>query len=301
MRLKPIFVLCAIVLISGCAVFIPGRIGPAADITVELTPERVALGKKLAEGIMACGACHTTGAFDGNPRQDMYLAGDKMISKMEGRIAVPNITQDKETGIGAWTDGEILRALTKGLSRDKRVLFPAMPWANYGAGLTDEEALSVVAYLRTVPAVNNSPEPSKWTMLMSLVGKTGMVYNMFAKNPFYIDYVPSTATAVDRGLKLAYLGACVDCHANAPGMAPKFGEPLAGGIRPDVPGRPPVFCANLTPDMKTGIGSFTDEELYDSIKYGKRLRPRPNMEMVRWPMMPRMTFHTTLTDDEIAT
>ena len=68
----------------------------------------------------------------------------------------------------------------------------------------------------------------------------------------------------------------------------------------DVPGRPPLFCSNLTPAMETGIGSFTDEELYDSIKYGKRLRPRPDLEMVRWPMMARITNHTSLTDEEIA-
>ena len=175
-----------------------------------------------------------------------------------------------------------------------------MPWANYGAGLTDEETVAVVAYLRTVPAVKHTPEPTKMTMMMSTVAKTGMVYNMFAKNPFFIDYVPSTATAVDRGLKLAYLGACVDCHASAPGIAPKYGEPLAGGLKMDVPGRPPVFSSNLTPDMKTGIGGFSDEQLYDAIKYGKRLRPRPGLEMVRWPMMPRIPSHVSLTDEEIA-
>ncbi|MCH8024562.1 MAG: hypothetical protein IIB43_07635, partial [Candidatus Marinimicrobia bacterium] len=52
---------------------------------MEITPERVALGKKLAEGIMACGSCHTTGSFEGDPQQDMFLAGDVEYGKFEGK------------------------------------------------------------------------------------------------------------------------------------------------------------------------------------------------------------------------
>ena len=68
----------------------------------------------------------------------------------------------------------------------------------------------------------------------------------------------------------------------------------------ETPSKPPIMCANLTPDMKTGIGSFTDEQLYESIKFGKRLRPLPETDMVRWPMISRIPSHVSLTDDEIA-
>ena len=286
--------------IGACAVFIPYRVGPASDVRVEITPEQVALGKKLAEGIMACGACHTTGSFEGDPQQNMYLAGDVFISEMEGVIAVPNITPDKETGIGAWTDGEIIRAITKGLSRDNRVLLPAMPWANFGAVLTGEEARALVAYLRTVPEpINHKPAETDLTLFMTVGASTGMIYNMFAKEPFYTEYEPSSETAVERGKRLAYLGACVDCPAYAPKTMPKFGEPLAGGLGLDVPGRPPVLCANLTPDVATGIGGFSDQQVFESIKFGKRLRPRPDTEMVRWPMIARIPHHVALTDEEI--
>ena len=303
MRSKLTIPLCAALLLSACAVFIPKRIGPPSEVSVEITPERVALGKKLAEGIMACGACHTTGAFEGDPRPDMYLAGDVVFSKMEGKIAVPNITPDKETGIGDWTDGELIRAITKGLGRDNRLLVPLMPWADFGAALTREEVEALVAYLRTGPApVRHMPEETDLTTFASLIMSTGMVYNMFAKEPFFSDYEPRLGTPVERGERLAYLGMCVDCHAYFPKFpgAPKFGAPLAGGSVIAVPGRPDVICSNLTPDMETGIGGFSDEELYDAIKYGKRLRPLPDTDMVRWPMMPRITHHTALTDEEIA-
>ena len=300
MRIKLTFIVLFTIVFSGCAKFIPARIGPPSDVSVEITPERVALGKKLAEGIMACGSCHTTGSFEGDPQQDMYLAGDVEYGKFEGKIAVPNITPDRETGIGAWTDGELIRAITKGLSRDNRILLPTMPWANFGAALTDEEAQALVAYLRTEPEpVRHEVEATDLTMLMSFFTLTGLAYNTYAKDPFYTDYEPNLETAEGRGKRLAYLGACVDCHVYAPKYEPQFGS-LAGGLIVDVPGIPAVFCSNLTPDIETGIGSFSDEELYDAIKYGKRLRPLPATEMVRWPMMARITYHTSLTDDEIS-
>ena len=288
---------------SACAIFIPYRVGPASDVRVVITPEQVALGKKLAEGILACGSCHTTGSYAGEPRQDMYLGGDMVISELEGAIYAPNITPDREAGIGSWTDGEIIRAITKGVNRDNKQMVPLMPWPAFGATLTEEEVHAIVAYLRTVPApVNNPRQPPDLTGLTKIAMATGMVYNMFTKSPAFAEYEPRTDTPVERGERLAYLGNCIDCHNYTPKFPgiPKFGQPLAGGIYLRKPGGTFVMCANLTPDVATGIGGFTDEQVYNSIKFGKRLRPRPETEMVRWPMIGRIPHHVALTDEEIA-
>ena len=287
-------------LLTGCAVFIPMRVGPPADIQVEITPERVVLGTKLSEGILACGSCHTTGNFVGEPQLDKYLAGDLWTGLVEGTLTVPNITPDKETGIGNWTDGEIIRALTKGLDKDGRQLFPAMPWPEFGVALTKEEVYSIVAYLRTVPEpVKNAVPDNELKLPVTMAMSTGLIYRMVTKAPMFADYKPRSDTPEERGKRLAYLGMCVDCHAYGPGLMPKYGEPLAGGLANRNSEGEFVACSNLTPDEKTGIGSFTDEQLYQAIKYGKRLRPLPETEMVRWPMMPRIPNHTSLTDEEI--
>ena len=89
MRYKSTLIVLIAVVFCACAKFIPRRIGPPPDVSVEITPERVALGKKLAEGIMACGSCHTTGSFEGDPQQDMYLAGDVEYGKFEGKLQSP--------------------------------------------------------------------------------------------------------------------------------------------------------------------------------------------------------------------
>ena len=304
MRSQASIIFLLALVFSACAVFIPMRVGPPEDITVEITPKRVALGKKLAEGIMACGSCHTTGNFDGDPRQDMYLAGDVFTSKLEGTIRIPNITPDIETGIGAWTDGEIIRALTKGLSRDNRQLVPYMPWPEYGLTLTEEEVYAIVAYLRTVPEpVRHVPPESDLTTMVSFAMSTGMMRRMFTTGPLYgAAYEPQLDTPEGRGKRLAYLGACAACHAYAPEYPkkpPQLGEPLAGGVYFRGPGGELIMSANLSPDEETGIGGFSDQQLRDALKFGKRLRPRTETEMVRWPMMQRMTHHTSLNDDEI--
>lgn len=301
--MKKLWMISIVLVFTGCAVFIPMKVGPPEDIRVEITPERVELGRKLAEGILACGSCHTTGSFAGEPRQDMYLAGDVFTGKLEGTIAVPNITPDKETGIGGWTDGEIIRALTKGLNRDGRQLIPFMPWPEFGVALTEEEIYSVVAYLRTVPEpVRNEVGDNDLTIPLSVLKSTGLMYRMYTKGEAFADYEPRTDTPVERGKRLAYMGMCIDCHAYAldfPFPPPKFGMPLAGGIQLHMLDGEVIICSNLTPDEETGIGPFTDEELYQSIKYGKRLRPLPETDMVRWPMIARIPYHTTLTDEEI--
>ena len=273
---------------------------PIPDVQVEITPERVALGTKLAEGIMACGSCHTTGNSAGDPQLDHYLGGDFFIEGMLGTVSAPNITPDPETGLGSWTDGEIIRALTKGISRDGQMVMPYMPWDAYGAALTEEETYAIVAYLRTVPEpINHAVSKKQLVMPWSLLIWSGLLYDFVTSEPFFADYEPAVNTAVERGKRLTYLGACVSCHVYETGMEPDFSAGLAGGPTFHDNTGQAIPAANLTPDKETGIGAFSDEELYQSIKFGKRLRPLEETEMVRWPIMPRITHHTALTDEEI--
>lgn len=274
---------------------------PVRDVTIEITAERVAMGKQLAEGIMACGSCHTTGSFIEDPQQDKYLAGDVMYNQNFGNIRVGNLTPDKDTGLGNWTDGEIIRALTKGIHQNGRPLLPMMPWAFFGAALTEEEVYSLVAYLRTVPdpVYNEVPKINKLKIPFSILSSSGILYKMDLKNPIIQDYNYETTNAVERGKRLAFLGFCIGCHAYAPKMVPKYSEPLAGGLHFVSYKNKMIRGANLTLDKETGIGSFKDEGLKQAIKYGARLRPLENNDMVRWPMMQRIPFHTNLSDEEI--
>ena len=305
------FILVATLALGACAglMTIRDETPPVTERVVTATEAmpamtaQVALGKRLAEGIMACGSCHTSGNFVGDPQMDGILAGDLWAGQPWGRIGVPNITPDVETGIGGWTDEELARAITQGYSRDGRALVPYMPWAYYGAAITTEETAAVIAYLRSIPeAVSHKAPATELAMPFSDLQAKGVFHNMLNSAPSITEYSADTGTPEGRGKRLAYLGACAACHAFAPEYPkkpPQLGEPMAGGIYFRGPGGELILCANLTPDVETGIGGFSDQQLRDALKFGKRLRPRPAAEMVRWPMMQRITHHTSLTDDEI--
>jgi len=104
--------------------------------------------------IMDCTGCHTGGALRGEPDPQRFLAGSDI--GFGGPLAVvypPNLTPDAGTGLGRWSDADIIAAIRSGRRPDGRMLSPVMPWPSY-ARLSDEDAQAIVAYLRSIPAVS---------------------------------------------------------------------------------------------------------------------------------------------------
>jgi cytochrome c553 len=124
----------------------------AAPASAETPVER---GAYLAH-IMDCGGCHHTGAFTPQPNQETPLAGSDIGFEMPGMgvFYPPNLTPDKETGLGTWSDAEIIAAFTTGMRPDGRQLAPMMPWMSY-AHINADDASALVAYLRSLPPVKH--------------------------------------------------------------------------------------------------------------------------------------------------
>lgn len=117
--------------------------------------------------VIGCGDCHTPGSLAGQPDVSKALSGSEIgfagpppAPGVSGGVVYPsNLTSDKETGLGAWSDAEILRALREGKSRDGRPLAPVMPWPNY-VHLTESDAKAIVVYLRSLAPINHAvPAP----------------------------------------------------------------------------------------------------------------------------------------------
>ena len=104
----------------------------------------------------SCTDCHTPGFFFGKPDMARFLGGSEVGFEIPGLgvFVGPNLTPDKETGLGNWTDEQIVAALKTGHRPDGRMLAPIMPWKAL-ASLTQEDALAIVAYLRSLPPVKN--------------------------------------------------------------------------------------------------------------------------------------------------
>jgi mono/diheme cytochrome c family protein len=116
---------------------------------------RTERGKYLVS-FAGCNDCHTPGYFFGKPDMAKFLAGSEVGFEIPnlGVFHGPNLTPDKETGLGNWTDAQILDALQKGVRPDGRMLAPIMPWRAF-ANFTKDDAAAIVAYLRSIPAVKN--------------------------------------------------------------------------------------------------------------------------------------------------
>lgn len=112
-------------------------------------------GAYLAQ-IMDCGGCHNTGAFTPKPNLATPLAGSDIGFEIPGLgiFYPPNLTPDKKTGLGEWSDAEVIAAFTTGVRPDGRQLAPAMPWMSYGH-ITKDDATALVAYLRSLPVVDH--------------------------------------------------------------------------------------------------------------------------------------------------
>ena len=130
--------------------------------------DRVQRGKYLAS-IMDCGGCHMPGALTGKPDMARPLAGESIGFEIPGLgiFYPPNLTPDRDTGIGRWSEAEIIKAMRTGVRPDGRELSPAMPWRAYAA-LSDTDARALAAHLKSlkpvanqVPAMVGSGQPAK--------------------------------------------------------------------------------------------------------------------------------------------
>src|SRR5579875_2519620 len=127
-----------------------------------LSPQAAAATAQIARGkylvtVIGCGDCHTPGALEGKPDTTRYLGGADVAFAVPGLgLFVPsNLTPDRETGLGNWTTGEIVTALTTGKRPDGRLLAPVMPWQDF-SHLTPSDALAIAAYLKSLKPVRHA-------------------------------------------------------------------------------------------------------------------------------------------------
>ncbi|WP_428665794.1 c-type cytochrome [Runella sp.] len=257
------------------------------NVNVEVTPERVARGEKIA--LIMCNACHANG--------ENRLVG-KHIADLPaefGKAYSLNITRDAEDGIGSWTDGEIIYFLKTGIKRTGQYapIMPKFP------RMADEDLKSVIAYLRSdrfpVQATKGAGHEQEPSFLLKVLTNTVMKPIEPITEPIL---VPDSTDKTAFGKYIANdLIACYGCHsgdfAKEDPLHPEksFGF-YGGGIKmPDLEGNI-IPSANLTFDEETGISKkYTEEQFVQAV----RLCKKPDGTLLRYPMQP----HLTLTDYEV--
>lgn len=277
----------------GCSFFLGPTRSEPAELVVERTPERIARGEYLANGVAGCVHCHS--------RRDMERfalpiqegthggGGDCFGEEMglPGTICGANISSSKTAGLGAWTDGEILRAIREGIGRDGRALFPMMPYSDY-RHMDDEDAYSIVAYLRTLPAIDKPAPRSEYNFLI-----TGVI-NSFPEPVEGPVRAPSREDTAAYGKYLSSLSGCAHCHTPRSGLGFDEDRWMAGGVETKIDGVMHVVSANITPH-ETGIGRYSREEFISLFKAYEDASvvavevPVANRTMMPWTEYAKMT------------
>lgn len=264
-----VLLLLVLVLVVKFYVLSP-RLRPAADLKAPSTPEAIARGKYLVDSVTGCLGCHSPvdESVSGEPPLPGRLGAGRDFGLMPGfpgHIRAPNLTPDPDTGLGSWTDGEIVRAIREGVSKDGRPLFPMMPYGSYGKSLSDADALAIVAYLRTLPAIKNDPGRTQLDFPVAMFVRAAPA--PLAESPVG---EPPESDPVARGQWLLTVASCHDCHDSVNSRhEPIPGKALAGGSPMPIPNKGTVYTANITSDPATGIGSYTDDDLLRVLSEGK--------------------------------
>jgi mono/diheme cytochrome c family protein len=225
---------------------------PAADVTP--TPELIARGKYLVTAA-DCAACHTVAG--GKP-----FTGGLAFQLPFGTIYSTNITADKETGIGSWSDDDFVRALHQGVAKDGTHLYPAFPYASY-TGLSRDDAVAMKAYLFSLPAIHAPARPNglgfpfnqRWTLAF---------WNLVFLDQYRQRPDPAVPEATNRGAYLAIsLGHCGECHTPRNiGFAMEVRRQFGGS---------PVegwYAYNITADKEYGVGDWSDQQIADYLSNG---------------------------------
>jgi mono/diheme cytochrome c family protein len=231
---------------------------PASAEKIEATPERNARGKYIVHHVSICIDCHSerTSAYALPMKKGREGVGgfiwDERI-KFPGVLAAANITPHPETGLGSWTDGEIMRAIREGVDRKGNALFPIMPYTHY-AHMSDDDVKAVVAYLRTITPQNYAKPERKLNVPLNFIVK-------FIPKP-----LSAPVTAPKPGDHLAYgkylteIAACEECHSPKDDKGKTIpGQEFSGGWQMDTPDFR-VVTANITPHPSTFVGRATKAE-----------------------------------------
>lgn len=235
-------------------------IDEAPDIIVDKSAESVARGKYIAHSVAVCMDCHSTrdwSTLSGPPIKGTEgMGGEKFDQTMgfPGEYYSRNITP---YGLSDWTDGEIFRAITAGVSKNGEALFPVMPHPNYGR-LDKEDIYDVIAYLRSMPTIKHENISSKSDFPMNLILNTIPKEATFTTRPNKTDKVAY-------GEYLVTMASCIDCHTPFEKGEYDLSMLLAGGREFQLPWAI-LTTPNLTPDVKTGLGTWSEADFVNKFK-----------------------------------
>jgi len=258
------FLLLVVILVVTVLLYVKlalPNVGKMEYLSVRPTASKLERGKYLANHVCVCMDCHSTrnwNEFSGPLVDGTVGKGGEIFDQrfgFPGSFYSKNITP---SGIGDWSDAEVLRAIASGVSKNGQALFPIMPHPHFGQ-MDKDDLESIIVYLRTLKPIENIVPESKADFPMNFIINTIPKEAHFSKKPNVHD-------AVAYGSYLFNAASCSECHTKHEKGEPIEGMELAGGFEfPMVTGGI-ARSANITQDKVTGIGKWTEVDFVKRFK-----------------------------------
>jgi mono/diheme cytochrome c family protein len=244
-----------------CTVLVSGLLLSSVTFAAQndkTAPDFIAKGKYLTEAA-GCIVCHTDADHHG-----AAFAGGRALHTTFGTFYAPNITPDKRTGIGNWSEQDFQRALHDGIRPDGSNLYPVFPYTSY-TQLRDEDVRAIWAYLRSLPPVQ---QPNKTNQLKWYAPPRFMVWfwkKLYFDPGRYRDN-PQRSVSWNRGAYLVNAVAhCAECHTPRNILGAEKSDLRYAGAN----NIPEDFVApNITPDANTGIGDWSRGDIVEYLQTG---------------------------------
>lgn len=244
---------CIVYLVFFVLACLPG-------LALAKSEDALVYGKYLTAAA-GCQACHTDVKNKGKP-----FAGGRALETPFGTFYTPNITPDRVTGIGHWDEADFLDAVKRGISPQGSHYFPAFPYTSY-TKMTDQDALQIFAYLKSRPGISQrnrnhdvSP-PFSWRWL-----QWGWKI-LFFKEQEYAAPVGSDQKVARGGYLVDAMGHCGECHTTRNFLGGTNTSMYMAGA---VGGGEGELVSNITPDIETGIGDWTEGDLTSFLDSGMK-------------------------------
>lgn len=266
-------------------------VGEAEELDIEYTAERIERGHYLAHTVTVCMDCHSTRdwtKFSGPITPGtLGMGGDRFDQTvgMPGVFYARNITP---AGVARYTDGELFRVITSGVTKEGRAMFPLMPYPYYGK-MDPEDIYSIIAYLRTLPPIENEVPESAADFPMNFILNTIPQPPTFTK-------MPDPSDEIAYGGYLVNAGGCIECHTQVNQGRIIAGLEFSGGREFQFPDGSVVRSSNITPHTGSGIGSWTRDNFLarfrqyaDSTYQERSVTPGEFNSIMPWTMYAGMT------------
>ena len=263
-----------IVIIGAVAIYIKFNLPQVplmSDIKVDITPERIKRGEYLANHVSLCMDCHSTrdwSKFSGPLIPGTLGQGGEYFDEktdMPGKLYSKNITP---YNLKDWTDSELFRTITSGVTKNNEALFPLMPYPYYGK-MDREDIYDIIAYIRSLQPIDNA-NPAH-----SLDFPMNFIVNTIPKDA-HLSIKPKKSDTLSYGAYLTNAAACMECHTQVKQGQIILELAFAGGREFKGPNGS-VVSANITPDLESGIGKWSSVDFVERFKAYNNLDSLPQL------------------------